>query len=145
MVSLVVTGCGLNSYMTARKSPRDLRYESDASLCDARRHWRTPQVMNEISRRRLNCTTGVREPGKDRSSTARTAKPDNSPGGNADPRKQAMGGEVSAKGAGVDLDALDSGPAAEDGQGLGVREPAPGRRDDEGAASPGSGGVDLDR
>lgn len=145
VASLVTTGCGLSSYMTARKSPRDLKYESDTNLCAAKRHWHTPQLMNEINRRRLNCVTGTREPIRDRSATARTTRTEKSPGGSLDSQKQPKGREVSEYGSGVDLDAFDPAPAAEGGEGRDVREPTPVTRGEGSVVAPSRGGVDLDR
>lgn len=143
--SLVTTGCGLGSYTIARKSPRDLKYESDANLCAAKRHWDTPQLMNEISRRRLNCVTGTREPIRDRSATARTPRADKDPGGSLDSHKQRKGGEAPEYGTGVDLDAFDPAPAAAGGAGRDAREPTPVTKGEGSVVAPGRGGVDLDR
>jgi hypothetical protein len=58
-VFITVTGCGPNTYGIARMSSRELNVVSDADLCYAQRHWRSPQMLNEISRRNLNCNAVV--------------------------------------------------------------------------------------
>lgn len=48
-------GCGPNTYGIARKSPAELRVVNDVDLCYSQRFWRSPNLMNEISRRNLDC------------------------------------------------------------------------------------------
>ncbi len=48
-------GCGPNTYGIARKNPAELRVVNDVDLCYSQRYWRSPNLMNEISRRNLDC------------------------------------------------------------------------------------------
>jgi hypothetical protein len=61
-VLLAVSGCAHNSFDIAHRSPSELKVVSDADLCYAQRYWQTPQLLEEIRVRRLDCRTGTRVP-----------------------------------------------------------------------------------
>ena len=72
-VFITVTGCvrpGPNSFGIAQMSARELTVVSDTDLCHAQRFWRSPQMMNEISRRNLDCNAVATK----RSTTPTTTK-----------------------------------------------------------------------
>jgi hypothetical protein len=54
-LAVLLSGCGTNTYGVARKSARELKSVSDADLCYSQRYWRSPQLMNEIRLRNLDC------------------------------------------------------------------------------------------
>lgn len=59
---VAMTACGgPNSFGIAKKSAQELTVVSDADLCYAQRFWRSPQMMQEIARRKLDCSANVAE------------------------------------------------------------------------------------
>ena len=72
---LLATGCGPNSYAIARKSPGELKVVSDVDLCYAQQFWRSPQMLDEIKARRLDCSTGKRIPEPQPSTAKKPQKP----------------------------------------------------------------------
>lgn len=52
----IMTACGPNPYNIANMTVRELEVTSDSDLClAAKSQWQTPQLMDEISQRNLNC------------------------------------------------------------------------------------------
>jgi hypothetical protein len=116
-VALGATGCAHNAYDIANRSPSELKVVSDADLCYAQRYWQSPQMLNEIRSRRLDCLTGTRLP------PPKTAKKPKKP---SKPASGVAVGEVSTPQgdsggrAPVDLDTVAPAPREAGGGGGGV-------------------------
>ena len=54
-LAVSLSGCRTNTYGIARKSAPELKSVSDADLCYSQRYWRSPQLINEIRLRNLDC------------------------------------------------------------------------------------------